>query len=102
MSISLSHWTEIYSQETTLSSLKCILIDVQSTGASPKSGALLELAYMSLSEQEGMDQGEVTSLKTLVMLPPGVKIPRRVSQLTGIKNTMLKSAMKPDVIASQL
>lgn len=102
MSISLSHWTEIYSQETTLSSFKCILIDVQSTGASPKSGALLELAYMSLSEQNGMDQGEVISLDRLVMLPPGVKIPRRVSQLTGIKNTMLKSAMKPEVIANQL
>ena len=95
-------------ENTLLSDLKCLLIDVQTTNSSPKTGSLLEIAWCELtprplsreSSELTWELGEVES--HLVRAPRGVRISRTVRELTGITRDTLKSARAPAEVARAL
>ena len=76
-----------------------LLVDCQTTGANPAHGHLLELAW-AMVRPRGPELtptlGVVTS--TLVALPDGARIPRRVQQLTGITDEDLEGAPTADEV----
>ena len=100
-----SPWAASYSPETSLDAIHCIFVDVQATGASPRSGSLLEVScslwHPSLNGRETF-QESISGFSSLVTLPPGHKIPRRVTKLTGLKHSALKSAPLPEEVAARL
>ena len=71
-----------------------MVLDCQSTGASPDRGYLLELAWARCSGISGC--GPVRDL--LVRLPDGSEIPDRVSKLTGIVPPMMAAAVDPGAV----
>lgn len=73
-----------------LSDLEVLVLDFQATGANPRRGHLLEAAWCRLRNGQGV---EIHS--SLVKLPRGHGIPRRVSKITGIYKEDLKSAASP-------
>lgn len=73
-----------------LSNLEVLVLDFQATGANPERGHLLEAAWCRVRSGE-----EARIHSSLVKLPRGAGIPRRVSQLTGIYKEDLKSAASP-------
>ena len=85
---------------TPLLGLNYILFDVQTTGASPKAGHLIEIAWRSLNL--GDINQEIDPFSALIQLPPGYKLPRTVQRLTGIKTKLLKSASQPVDVARDL
>ena len=111
MTLSLVDWLDLFSSQVELEQLSCLFIDVQATGASPRCGHLLELS-LRLDSGRAHDEDEGTTalrkdqqfpgIDTLVMLPPGQKIPRKVTQLTGIKGSDLVSATSPKELARDL
>ena len=70
--------------EVPLSWLPVTVVDCQATGASPKSGRLLELAWWV----SGSDKVHVH----LVALPEGERVPPRITLVTGIKGHHLTGA----------
>ena len=68
----------------TLTELPVLVLDCQATGASPKFGHLLEIAWCATTAARGAEVtlGDITS--RLVALPDGARLPRQVSKLTGI------------------
>lgn len=70
-----------------LAELPVMVIDCQSTGATPDHGALLELGW---ARAEGPAQS------SLVALPPGESISRQVTRITGLRSRDLEHAPAPD------
>lgn len=77
-----------------LDELEALIVDCQATAASPGKGHLFELAWAGSSDHriEG----------TLVRLPPGEKMPRRVTQLTGVSDQLLENSPVQWEAAGQL
>jgi DNA polymerase-3 subunit epsilon len=61
-----------------------LVLDFQTTGASPARGCLLEAAWAVVRDGDVPDAAPERCTACLVALPPGAAIPRRVSALTGI------------------
>jgi DNA polymerase-3 subunit epsilon len=68
-----------------LSTLEVLVLDGQSTGATPAHGQLIEVGWhrFRAAGQPAPRPDEVGS--ALVALPPGVRLPRAVRELTGIQ-----------------
>ncbi|MCP4153428.1 MAG: GIY-YIG nuclease family protein, partial [bacterium] len=69
-----------------LTELEVLVLDCQATGANPERGHLLEMGWARTggSQGPGTDGAEITSC--LFKLPDDVKIPRRVTGVTGLKS----------------
>ena len=108
MSAALSQWGDTYPLEVELEGLSCLFIDVQATGASPRSGGLIELsirasyAGASGDVESACSMDLESALNTLVMLSPP-KIPYMwVTKITGIKNSSLCHSMSPEELSKEL
>ncbi len=63
------------------------IIDIETTGLSPKSGKITEIAIFVHDEKKVVDE-----FSTLIN--PEITIPYRITQMTGINNQMVKNAPK--------
>jgi DNA polymerase III subunit epsilon len=75
----------------TLKMLDVMILDCQATGASPARGHLLEVAWSKT--RAGVSPHSSRIVSHLVQLPPGARIPKRISILTGIEPRMMKAAL---------
>lgn len=69
-----------------LASLEVLVVDCQTTGATPERGHLLEVAWARLPAAEPRVRA------TVVSLPDGDAIPPRIQALTGIRDADLEGA----------
>jgi len=83
-----------------LETREVLVVDCQSTGANPRRGHLLEIAWAVASAAAGITRGGVE--ESLVRLPDGATIPRRVSALTGITAERMADARDPTEVWSDL
>lgn len=74
-----------------LRDLDVLVVDCQSTGASPRHGALLEIGWAAARGTTG----EAAVTAQLVALPEGERIPRAVSRITGLCEEDLAQAITP-------
>jgi len=81
-----------------LRELEVLVVDCQSTGANPRRGSLLEVAWSR--GRAGGEWSEVAS--HLVRLPRGKKIPARISKLTGIQERDMADALPPHAVRRRL
>lgn len=72
-----------------------LVLDCQSTGATPARSSLLEIGWARAraAHPEPLDPGSVTA--HLVALPEGESIPRQVARITGIQQSDLEGAAQP-------
>ncbi len=82
-------------RDVSLRDLEVLVLDCQTTGASPQRGHLLEVAWCRTSAGRAADHGADAVSSTLVALPEGETVPRRISRLTGIKPAELTGAPDP-------
>ena len=78
-----------------LRDLDVLLLDCQTTGASPRRGHLLEVAWCRTRAGRPGDAEEAEVFATTVALPDGARVPRRISRLTGIGQDDLANALQP-------
>lgn len=76
-----------------LDEMAVLVVDCQSTGARPKHGSLLELAWCRACADSD-DPPPVAS--HLLALPEGERIPRQVTRITGITHDDLEAAVPPE------
>ena len=69
-----------------------LAIDLQSSGATPKHGHIIELAWAKTHARH--DRADVDS--HLVALPEDARLPRAVSRITGIARKHLQDAASPE------
>jgi DNA polymerase-3 subunit epsilon len=88
--------------ESSLETLEVLVLDCQTTGASPSHGHVLEIAWLRTraSQPAGPKTSAVDS--HLVALPPHHDIPRRVSRLTGIVAQDLAASVHPSDVWRRL
>ncbi len=79
---------------STLATLDVLVLDGQSTGASPAHGHLLELGW-AWTNAAKPDDLTLPVMATLLALPPDATIPRPVSRLTGIRAEDVAEAEEP-------
>ena len=77
-----------------------LLIDCQTTGASPARGALLEVGWVWCRRGERLRADELRS--RLLQLPEGETLPPRIRGLTGIAPEDLHQAAAPEVVWREL
>lgn len=77
---------------TDLRDLDLLLVDCQTTGASPSHGHLLELGWMRYRAADPVPATDDELRARLVAMPDGHTVPRRVADLTGITDAMLADA----------
>lgn len=81
-----------------LKELPVLIIDCQTTGASPQYGQILELGWSRYLP--GVDQDEPTITTRLIKLPQDEILPERIKKITGITDSDMQSAHNAtDVIA---
>lgn len=88
-------------EETSLDELEVLLLDCQASGASPKHGEIIDVAW-SLTSAREIRARRMSVEGTLVALEQQTRVPRRVKQLTGISTKMLSDAPSPDEVAADL
>lgn len=76
-----------------LDELDVVVIDCQTTGASPQHGHLLELAWSVGRAANPAWRTDPAVVSHLVQLPEGARIPPRISKLTGIRDADLESGL---------
>lgn len=84
-----------HKSELQLASSSALLLDCQTTGASPRTGDLLEIAWQVYGN-------EAAPVSHLVELPDEQLIPTRIEALTGITNEDMDLAVSPKHIAKEL
>jgi DNA polymerase-3 subunit epsilon len=86
-------WLWVVSEvgEMELGALEVWMVDCQATGATPAGGHLLELAWWAPDAE--------APWSSLVALPPGARLSRPVSEVTGIRAAMLEGAPQVEEIA---
>lgn len=70
------------------------LIDTETTGLSPTSHRVIELATVTVQAGRIVDRFET-------LIDPGVAVPARITQITGITGAMLQGAPPPEVALSR-
>lgn len=85
---------------TSLRSLPVLVVDGQTTGASPAHGHLLELGWVRARADAELDG--LAPCSRLLALPQGAQIPRAVSRLTGIGPEHLSEAEPPERVWASL
>ena len=88
-------------EDTPLDELEVLLLDCQASGASPKHGEVIDVAW-SLTSAREIAAREASIEGTLVALERHERVPRRVKQITGISTEMLSGAPSPDEVARAL
>jgi DNA polymerase-3 subunit epsilon len=84
---------------TDLRELELLVVDCQTTGASPQYGHLLELGWATFRAADPVPEaGDETFAARLVDLPEGTRLPGRVADITGITTGMLADADGPDEV----
>ncbi len=78
---------------THLLELPVLAIDCQTTGASPKHGHLLEIAWCRI---RAADDGLPEVASFVLELPDGESIPRRIRKMTGLDDAALAGAVTPE------
>lgn len=64
-----------------------VVIDIETTGLSPKNDSIIELAALQINDNQISDSFSV-------LVNPGFKIPTEITDLTGITNRMIKNEKK--------
>lgn len=82
-----------------LTELPVLAIDCQSTGASPKHGHLLELAWC---RTRAADESSPEVASFVLELPDGDTIPRRIQRMTGIDDEAMADAVAPESVWEKL
>jgi DNA polymerase III subunit epsilon len=80
--------------ESQLADIKVLIVDCQTTGASPTHGSVLELGWCVASVNE--PELEQAAEAHWITPPPGERISAQVRQLTGFEESVLGSALAPD------
>jgi len=73
-----------------------LVVDCQTTGATPGKGHLIEVAWALLPpscQDDPLRDAEPKVFSFLVALPAGEEVPRRISRITGITDEMLRGAL---------
>ncbi len=81
----LAHYRQINQQTFTI-------VDVETTGYAPPQSRVIEISVIQASLQDGV-QVQQTSL-----INPGVPIPYKITQITGITQAMVDAAPSPDAV----
>jgi DNA polymerase III subunit epsilon len=84
-----------------LGELPVLVIDCQTTGASPARGDLLEVGWCACTGESGGDSAEAVS-SALVALSPGKKIPFHITRLTGIAQADMAEAVTGEEMLKRL
>ena len=82
-----------------LADVPVLILDCQTTGASPATGNLLEIAWSLYGSSNAKDNG-VTSY--LVKQPDEEAIPPRITAITGITDEDMEAAVDPGKILKEL
>ena len=69
-----------------------VALDLETTGLSPKNDRILEIGAVKI--EEGRETGRIATL-----IDPQMKIPERITALTGISQKMVKGMPVNDVIS---
>jgi DNA polymerase-3 subunit epsilon len=84
---------------TDLRELELLVVDCQTTGASPQYGHLLELGWATFRAADSVPDADDERLAArLVALPEETRLPGRVADITGITAEMLADADAPDEV----
>jgi DNA polymerase III subunit epsilon len=83
-----------------LAQLKVLIVDCQTTGASPTQGSVLELGWCLASASE--PELELAAEAHWIAPPPGEHISAQVRQLTGFHEGVLGSALAPETAWQRL
>ncbi len=81
--------------ESLLEELEVLIVDCQTTGASPAHGSVLELGWCVTSVSK--PELELAAEAHWITPPPGERISAQVRQLTGFHEDMLSQALAPEV-----
>lgn len=82
-----------------LSELEVLIVDCQTTGATPAHGVVLELGWCRVKPS----RTELEALQAYwVKLPPGEKVSSHVRRLTGFDERLQSSALEPEVVWGRL
>jgi len=80
--------------ESSLAELAVLIVDCQTTGATPTQGSVLELGWCVVC---AADQGrDVAPQAHWITLPAGERISAQVRQLTGFHESVLETAITPE------
>ena len=79
-----------------------LYIDCQTTGMRPSSGELLEIAWGWHDSTSDEDRVLNFRLKSRLLKPQSNSVPPRISQMTGIENAHLDSALEPLEVLAEL
>ena len=80
--------------ESLITDVEVLIVDCQTTGASPAHGSVLELGWCVASVQQ--PELEQAAEAHWITLPSGERISPQVRQLTGFNESVLESALAPD------
>lgn len=80
--------------EPTLDALRVLIVDCQTTGASPALGSVLELGFGLASARE--PELELAAESHWILPREGERISAQVRQLTGFHESVLESALAPE------
>jgi|GEM_PF-1954629 len=95
---------EIVPKKPHFADVPVLFIDCQTSGASPQNSHLLEIAWRVSNEHllTGRRSDDPLNFSSVVRLPAGCELTKRVSVLTGITVNDAAHAMPVDVVASRL
>jgi DNA polymerase-3 subunit epsilon len=86
----------------TLTKLKILTLDCQTTGANPNKGHLLEIGWIQ-TRASAADNSAMTGLQTyLVRLPADAVLPRAVERVTGISDDSTAAGISPGSVWGRL
>ena len=86
--------------EDDLARLPVVILDCQTTGATPPAGSLLEIAWAILPS--GIEEYEPKIHSFLVSLPDGETLPSRIAMMTGISSVLPGNGIEKHELAKLL
>ena len=88
--------------DAALTDLEYMYLDCQTTGASPETGNLLEVAWCFEEPSSAFASSEPSIVSRLLLQPEGEKIPLRIQRITGITDDDLECAIQPAEVREML
>ena len=99
--VMIANTKKIENSTSSLRQTTVLLLDCQTSGASPQSSHLLEIAWRMVS-LDGDSIFSGSSASFIVKLPDGASLTKRISALTGITNEEMNRAEPAEVVANHL